>query len=194
MAPAYTTTATGSSRRLKARYVIGGTFVALLVLGGGWVMAASFAVNQGAVETGSGAYHGTAALTYWTETTAGVTTQAGTPAVLSAIMATPTVLPAAGISYGVNAPTLNDVTHFWKFTEAITAPVSTEIEMQISVSTGVVPTVTTVIVYLETQAVIPGTAQTFVLYYDLGSAATATITLNSVTQISEQCTSVGTCA
>ncbi len=63
----------------------------------------------------------------------------------------------------------------------------------IAVSTGVVPTVTSVIVYVETQAVIPGTAQTFVLYYDLGSPASATITLNSVTQVSEQCSAVGTC-
>jgi hypothetical protein len=186
-------TTTGKTHRVKARHVIGGTIVALLVLGGGWVMAASFAVSQGPTEIGSGVYHGTASLTYWTESTAGVTTQAGTPPVLSTTIGTPTVLPAAGTSYGVNAPTLNDVTHYWKFTEATTAPVSTEIELQISVSTGVVPAVTTVIVYVETQATIPGTAQTFVLYYDLGSAATATITLNSVTQISEACSAVGTC-
>jgi len=156
-------------------------------------MAASFAVNQGAVETGSGAYHGTAALTYWTETTAGVTTQAGTPAVLSAIMATPTVLPAAGISYGVNAPTLNDVTHFWKFTEATTSPVSTELELEFTVSSGAVPVITLVTVYIQTQAVIPGTAVTFTLFYDLGSASSGTITLNSVTEISQQCGAVGTC-
>jgi hypothetical protein len=193
MAQTYTTTTTGSSLRLKRRHVIGGTIVALLVVGGGWVMAASFAVQQGATETGSGMYHGTAALTYWSEATAGVTTQSGTPPVLSTTIGTPTVLPAAGTSYGVNAPTLNDITHYWKFTEAITAPINTEIEMQISVSTGVVPAVTTVVVYVETQAAIPATAQTFVLYYDLGSAATATITLNSVTQISEACTAVGTC-
>jgi hypothetical protein len=192
MAHTYTN-ATGKTQRLKARHVIGGTFVALLVLGGGWVMAASFAISQGPIETGSGVYHGTAALTYWTETSAGVTTQAGTPVLLSTTAGTPTVLPAAGTSYAVNAPTLNDVTHFWKFAEATSAPASTEVELQISVSTGVIPAVTTVVVFVETQVTVPATAQTFILYYDLGSAATATITLNSVTQISEACTAVGNC-
>jgi hypothetical protein len=184
---------TGKTFRPKPRHVLGGTIVALLVLGGSWVMAASFAVTQGPGEVGSGVYHGTTALAYWTETTAGVTTQAATPATLSTTAASPTVLPAVGQSYAVNAPTVNDITHFWKFSEATSAPVSTEIEMEISVSTGVVPTVTTVVVYVETQATIPGTAQTFTLYYDLGSPATATITLNSVTQVSEQCASVGNC-
>ncbi len=187
------TNTTGSARRLKTRHVIGGTIVALLVIGGGWVMAASFAVTQGPIETGSGVYHGTAALTYWTEAAAGVSTQGGTPTTLSTTVGTPTVLPAAGTSYGVNTAVLNDITHYWKFTEATSAPPSTEIELQISVSTGVVPAVTTVVAFVETQATIPGTPQTFVLYFDLGSAATATITLNSVTQISEACTAVGTC-
>jgi hypothetical protein len=186
-------TATGKTHRLKPRHVLGGTIVALLVIGGSWVMAASFAVTQGPQEIGSGVYHGTAALTYWTESAAGVGTQTATPTVLSTTAATPTVLPAAGTNYGVNAPVINDIEHYWKFTEATTAPASTEIEMQISVSTGAVPVVTSVIVYVETQATIPGTAQTFVLYYDLGSPATATITLNSVTQVSEQCSAVGTC-
>lgn len=189
----YTTTSPGRTQRLKSRHVIGGTIVALLIIGGSWVMAASFAVTQGPTEMGSGVYHGTAALTYWTEASAGVTTQSGTPTVLSTTVGTPTVLPGAGTNYGVNAPTLNDITHFWKFTEATTAPINTEVELQISVSTGVVPSITTVVVYVETQAAAPGTAQTFVLYYDLGSPATATITLNSVTQVSEQCSAVGTC-
>ncbi|MGD0257715.1 MAG: hypothetical protein ABSB90_07555 [Thermoplasmata archaeon] len=193
MAQHRTTTTTGNTHRLKPRYVIGGTIVALLVIGGGWVLAASFAVQQGSTETGSGVYHGTSSLTYWTESTAGVTTQSATPAVLSTTVGTPTVLPAVGTSYGINAPTLNDITHYWKFTEATTAPASTEVELQFSVSLGAVPTVTTVTVYVETQATVPATAQTFTLYYDLGSPATATITLNSVTQLGEQCSAVGTC-
>ncbi|MCI4372465.1 MAG: hypothetical protein L3K02_02300, partial [Thermoplasmata archaeon] len=76
MAYPHTTTTTGNSYRLKPRHVIGGTIVALLVIGGSWVMAASFAVTQGPAETGSGVYHGTAALAYWTETAAGVGTMA----------------------------------------------------------------------------------------------------------------------
>jgi hypothetical protein len=190
---AHTYSTTGKPYRLKPRHVLGGTIVALLIIGGSWVMAASFAITQGPTETGSGVYHGTAALTYWTETASAVATQTGTPALLSTTVGTPTVLPAAGTSYSVNAPTVNDITHYWKFTEATTAPASTEVELQLSVSVGVVPSVATVIVYIETQATVPGTAQTFLLYYDLGSPASGTITLNSVTQVSEQCAAVGTC-
>jgi hypothetical protein len=193
MAQSYTTTKTGKTFRLKPRHVLGGTIVALLVIGGSWVMAASFAVSQGPTEVGSGVYHGTSALTYWTETTAGVGTQGATPPALSTTVGAPTVLPGAGTSYSVNAPVVNDIEHYWKFTEATSAPVNTEVELTISVSTGVVPVVTSVTVYFETQATAPATAQTFILYYDLGSPATATITLNSVTQVGQQCSAVGTC-
>lgn len=193
MAHTHTKTTTGKTLRLKTRHVISGTIVALLIIGGSWVMAASFAVTQGPVETGGGVYHGTAALTYWTESGAGVGTQAATPTLLSTTAGTPTVLPARGTSYAVNTPLVNDITHYWKFSEATTAPVSTEVELELSVSTGAVPVVTSVVVYVETQATAPGTTQTFVLYFDLGSPATATITLNSVTQVSLQCSAVGTC-
>ncbi len=94
MAHHYTTT--HQTHKLKPRHVIGGTIVALLVLSGSWVMAASFAVTQGPTETGSGVYHGTSSLTYWTEATAGVSTQAATPPVLSTTVGTPTVLPGGG--------------------------------------------------------------------------------------------------
>ncbi len=185
---------TGKTLRLKPRHVLGGTIVALLIIGGSWDMAASFAITQGSTETGSGVYHGTTALTYWTEASAGVATQPGTaPTALSVTVGTPTVLAAAATNYAVNAWTLNDIGHFWKFTEATTAPVSTEVELQIAVSTGSPATVTNVAVYIETQATAPGAALTFTLWYDLGSPATATITLNSVTQVSEQCTGIGAC-
>jgi hypothetical protein len=187
-------TKTGKRFRVKPRHVLGGTIVALLIIGGSWVMAASFAITQGTTETGSGVYHGTSALTYWTEASAGVATQPGVaPTALSLTVGTPTVLPAAATNYAVNAWTLNDIGHFWKFTEATSAPVSTEVELQIAVSTGSPATVTNTAVYIETQSTAIGSAVTFTLWYDLGSPATATITLNSVTQVSEQCTAVGAC-
>jgi hypothetical protein len=113
--------------------------------------------------------------------------------VLSTTVGAPTVLAGGATSYGVNAPVLNDIAHFWKFTESAGAPVNTELEIQLTVSTGVVPTVAAVTVYVETQASSPGSAITFALYYDLGSPSAGTITLNSVTQISQECTGVGTC-
>jgi hypothetical protein len=186
--------ATGKRFRVKPRHVLGGTIVALLIIGGSWVMAASFAITQGSTETGSGVYHSTTALTYWSELSAGVATQPGTaPTALSSTVGTPTVLAAAATNYAVNPWTLNDIAHFWKFSETTAAPVSTEVELQIAVSTGSPATVTNVAVYVETQAVAPSGTITFTLWYDLGSPASATITLNSVTQVSEQCAAVGTC-
>ncbi|HYA58467.1 MAG TPA: hypothetical protein VEH57_08445 [Thermoplasmata archaeon] len=167
--------------------------MALLAISCGWVVA-SFTISLGNTETGAGAYHPTAALTWWAEASVGVGTQPGVlPTVLSTTVGTPTVLAAAGTNYAINAPTAGDVVHFWKFTEANTAPVNTELELQFTVSTGVVPTVTQITVYIESQAADPATAQTFVLFYDLGSPATGTITLNSVTEIGQQCSAVGTC-
>ncbi len=157
-------------------------------------MAASFQVTNSTTETGGGNYHATNSIAYWTETAVGVSTQPGTlPTALSTTVGTPTVLAAAATNYAVNTPTLNDLAHYWKFSEATTAPVSTEVELQFTVSTGVSPTITQVTVYVETQTTAPGAAITFTLFYDLGSAASGTITLNAVTEISQQCGSVGTC-
>jgi len=179
---------------MRRRLVWGGTIVALLAITGGWVMAASFSITNGSTETGAGSYHGTTSLAWWSEASVGVGTQPGTlPTALSVTAATPTVLPAAGTNYAINTPTAGDVVHFWKFTEANTAPVSTELELQFTVSTGAGPTVTQVTVYVESQATAPATAQTFVLFYDLGSPSSGTITLNSVTEIGQQCASVGSC-
>ena len=179
---------------LRRRLVWGGTIVALLAITGGWVLAANFTITLGNTETGAGAYHPTALLTWWSEASVGVGTQPGVlPTVLSTTVATPTVLAAAGTNYAINAPTAGDVVHFWKFTEATTAPVNTELELQFTISTGAVPTVTQVTVYIESQAAAPATAQTFVLFYDLGSVSSGTIVLNAVTEIGQQCAAVGTC-
>ena len=185
---------TDRTRRLTRRTVWIATALAMAAVIGGWTVAASFTISQGNTETGSGAYHGTSSITYWTETSVGVGSEPSTlPTVLSTTVATPTTLAGATANYAVNAPTATDVVHFWKFTEAAGAPVSTELELQFTVSTGAVPTITQITSYVETQATSPGAAIVFVIYYDLGSPSAGTITLNSVTQISQQCSAVGTC-
>jgi hypothetical protein len=187
------TTRTGKRYRLKRRHVLGGTAVAMLVIAGGWVMAASFAIQQGGAENGNGTYHGTAGLAFWTESSAGVATQPGPlPAVLSSSAGGPTTLGGSAANYGVNAPTATDVAQFWRFTETAAAPINTELELQFTVSTGVVVTITQVTVYVQTQAAALGGPITFTLYYDLGSPSAGTITLNSVTEISQECPG-GTC-
>lgn len=186
---------TSRSLHAKRRLVWLGTVVALLAIAGGWVMAASFQVSQGNTESGGGAEHPTSSLTYWTELSVGVGSQVTPlPATLSTSAATPTTLAAAATSYAINTPTANDIVHFWKFTEASGAPVSTELELQFTVSTGSTPVVTTTTAYIETQATSPTAAVTFEFIYDLGSPTSATpIVLNSVTEISQQCAAVGSC-
>ena len=166
------------------------TTLAAITFAVGFGAAASLVISAGTAENGGGASHATNALTYWTEANVGVGGQpAVLPTTLSTTVGTPTVLAAAGTNYAINTPTAGDIVHFWKFTEATTAPVSTELELQFTVS-GASTLQSTV--YIETQATAPATAQTFVLYYDLGAPGT-TITINSVLQIVQTCSAVGTC-
>jgi hypothetical protein len=184
-----------ANRRTKWRRatIWAATALAMVALVGGWAMA-SLTISQGATETGGGAYHGAAALSYWSETAVGIATQPSTlPTALSTTATGPTVLAGAATNYAINTPVTGDVAHYWKFTEAAGAPVSTEVEIQFSVSTGTTVTVTSVTDYIETQGTAPGTAIVFTLYYDLGNPSGGTITLDSVTQISQQCSGVGTC-
>ena len=181
-------------RSLSRRAVYLATAFALLVVIAGFGLAASFTITQGPAINGGGVYHATNAIAWWTEASAGVAiVQTPVPAQLSATVGTPTVLGGASASYTINVATANDVGQYWRFTEATTATVNTEIEIAFTVSTGAVPVVTTTIAYLETQAAAPGAALTFTLYYDLGSPAAGTITLNSVAELSQQCSAVGTC-
>jgi len=185
---------TERTRRLSRRTVWIATALAMAAVIGGWTMAAAFTVTNGNTESGGGAFHGTTSLTYWSETSVGVGSEpSALPTVLSTTVATPTVLAGAASNYAVNTPAATDVVHFWKFTEGAGAPASTELELQFTVSTGAGPTITQVTSYVETQATSPAGALVFTIYYDLGSPATGTITLNSVTEISQSCTSVGTC-
>jgi len=182
------------SPNAKRRLVIAGTIISLLAISAGWVVAVSLSIQLGGTETGAGTYHATASLTYWTESDVGVASQPSVlPSGLSTTVGTPTQIAGTGQDYAINTAVANDVAQFWKFTEATSAPAATELELQFTVSTAAIPVITEVTVFIETQATIPGTAQTFVLYYDLGSVAGGTIVLNSVTEISQVCTSVGTC-
>ena len=180
-------------KSLPRRTVYVATAFALIAVVAGFGMAA-FTITNGPALSGSGTYHGTAAIAWWTETDAGVGIQpAVLPATVSGVVTAPTVLAGAAANYGVNAAVANDVAQYWKFSEATTAALNTELELGFTVSTGAGPTVTTLTVFVETQAGAPGAAITFTFYYDLGSPAGGTITLNSVTEISQLCSAVGTC-
>jgi hypothetical protein len=146
-------------------------------------------------ETGNGDYTGATALSYWTETSVGLSGPPGAlPTTLSGTVGTPTVLAGASGNYGVNTVVSGDTEQFFRFSETTSAPVSTEVEVSFTINTGSgsgTNAVTTV--YIETQTSAPGSTLVFTLYYDLGSAASANIILNSAQQTSVQCSAVGTC-
>ena len=180
-------------KRLQRRTVYVATAFALLAVLAAFGMAASLTITSGPPLAGGGEYHATNSIAWWTESDVGVSIQPTVlPTTVSATVGTPTTL-VAGTAYGINAAVAGDVGQYWKFTEATTMTINTELELSFTVSTGAGPTITTTTVYILTQAAAPGAAVTFAFYYDLGSAATATIQLNSVTEIAQQCSAVGTC-
>lgn len=180
--------------RVSVKAIYLATALSLAAFVGGYAMAGSLTINSGGTEAGNGNYETTSSISWWTQSTVGLAAfPSGSPTALSSAVATPTVLAASAQNYPINTGTAGDVAHYFKMTESTGAPTSTELEMVFSISTGSTPTITTVTVFLESQTSAPGSALTFTLYYDLGSAASASIVLNSVQQISQQCSSVGSC-
>lgn len=160
----------------------------------GYSLAAALTITSGPSETGNGNFESTTSIPWWTQASVGLSSiPTSVPTALSTTVGSPTVLAATGQAYMINTGVANDVNHFFKFTEAATAVANTELELVFTVSTGAGPTVTIVTVYVETQSTIPGSAQTFTLDYDLGSAGSGSIVLNSVQQVSQTCSAVGTC-
>jgi hypothetical protein len=179
---------------IRNKTILAETTMAVLTFVGGYALAVALTITNGASETGGGVYHATNNLAYWTESTVGINSQPSpVPSTLSSTVGTPTVLAGAATTYAINAPGAGNVVHFFKFSEATTAPINTELEIQFTVSTGAGPTITLVTVYVETQAAAIASAITFTLNYDLGSAGAGTITLNNVMQVSQVCSAVGTC-
>lgn len=146
-------------------------------------------------ETGNGNYTGASALAYWSESSVGLAGAPGTlPSTLSGSVSAPTVLAGSNASYGITTVAAGDTEQFFKFSETASAPTSTELEVVFTVNTGSGAGTTVVsTVYVETQSTAPSSTLTFTLYYDLGSAASANIVLNSAQQTSQQCSAVGTC-
>jgi hypothetical protein len=179
---------------LPAKVVYVATFFAMAAFVGGYAMAGALTISQGPAESAGGNFESTNSIAWWSQASVGLTSVASPlPTQLATTSSSPTVLAATGQAYLINTGAAGDVAHFFKMTESTSAPVSTEIEVVFTVSTGLSPVITTVTVFLESQSTAPGTAQTFVLEYDLGSPTSASIVLNSVEQISQQCTAVGTC-
>lgn len=180
--------------RISPRTVYLATALALVAFVGGYAMAGALTIATGASESANGNYEATNSISWWTQSSVGIATTPGTvPTQLGSTATTATTLGSANASYMANTGTANDVAHFFKMTESTSAPTGTELKITFSVSTGSTPVMTTVTVYVTTQATAPSSALTFTIYYDLGSASSTSIVLNSVQQISQVCASPGTC-
>lgn len=180
--------------RVSTRAVYVATALSIAAFIGGFAVAGSLTINSGPSEAGNGNFESTTSLAWWTQASVGLAATPGTvPTAISSTVGTPTVLAGSSQSYMANTGTAGDVAHFFKMTENTGAPASTELEIVITVSTGSTPSVNTIPLFVESQASPPGSALTFTIYYDLGSASSATVVLNSVQQISQQCASVGVC-
>ena len=177
----------------KRRLVWLGTVVALLAVAGGWVMAASsFEVSQGNTEYGGGTVHSTQSIAWWSESDVGLgAIPSGTFTQLSTTPNPATTLGAGAATYTIGSTTAGDIMHYWVFDEAAGAPTGTVLELSFTVSTGTTPSVTTTTVYVETQGTSPTGSIAFTMLYDLGTPGPGTpVVLNSVTEISLQCTTV----
>jgi len=154
-------------------------------------MAATTVANSSLLSGGN--YAADNGISWWTVATNPISVTivpSSVPTAASTTVGTPTTLPATGQSYGVGTLTAGDIAQTFKFSEATSAATSTELEITFTLSTS---SVTTTTVYVETQSTAPGTAQTWVFYMDAGSAASASVTINYAEQVSQQCSSVGTC-
>jgi hypothetical protein len=179
---------------VPAKTIYTATMLAILTFAAGYAIAATFSVTNGPNENGNGNYEAAGSIPWWTQSAVGLgSVPVSVPTALSSAVGTPTTLAATGQMYMINAGTTGDLDHFFTFTEASSAVASTELVLTFTISTGSTPSPSTVTVYVESQTTVPTSAQTYTLAYDLGSAASGTIVLDSFQQISQQCVSVGSC-
>lgn len=163
------------------------TGVVVITFLGGYALGALSVTHGSLLGVGtetSGRY-----IPWWTQSTTGRSTPPGALRTLSTTPGSPTVLGGTATNYELDTATGTDTGVLWTFSEATNATVNTELELQFSaIVSGTTYTYT---VYIETQATIPGTAQTYEFFWDSGT--TTTLVLQSWGQLSEQCPSVGTC-
>jgi hypothetical protein len=165
---------------------------AVLAFLAGWGVAASATVVHG-TEHVSGIYEAETDLAYWTNNGTYITTMPSpVPSLVSTSAAAPTVLPSSPVDYTLNAGTAGHPAVRWDFTENASAPASTEIEIEFNVSAGTGP-VSTVKVFVETQATAPASPLTIRFFFDSGTTTPGPIFIRNLVDASAQCSAIGTC-
>jgi hypothetical protein len=175
-----------TKRRISTRVIYIAVVASVLTFVGGYALAALTVTNG--TQSGSGNYEGTGAIAWWSDPNTpaaalGLIPSSGTSAV-SVAQGTNTVLGAAATSYTVGTVTAGDIAEIFKFTETSSATINTYFEVVFSISAA---TVTTQTAYLETQATAPAGSVVFTFYLDAGSAASSSVTIAYVLQISQLC-------
>jgi hypothetical protein len=177
------------ARRISTIFVL--PLVALSIVLG---VATALTITASSTEYGTGAYESGTSLTYWTlDGTFADTMHAPLPGRASGAAGFPTVLPAAAQSYRINGATSGDLAVRWNFTESTAAHVNTEIEITFTITYGVTGATSTITVYVETQGTAPTNPVVFQFYFDAGTATPGSVAIQAFTQVSEQCSAVGTC-
>jgi hypothetical protein len=153
--------------------------------------AAALVITHGAA-SGSGTRTAGVLLSYWTQTNSTLgNIPATAPATASTTVASPTRLASAAEGYSLNTATAGHNATDWWFTETSSAPINTELELNVILTTGASPgTQTSFKVYFETQATAPGATIVFEIYYDSGTTGVAFDWSETWT---DQCSAVGTC-
>jgi hypothetical protein len=174
--------------RVQSRTILLATGLVVIAFAVGFAFAAGINFTNGTSESAVGDSHATGSPTWWTEQTIGVGIEGASVPVLSTSMSAPTQLGSASSSFSINPEVSGDWVHEWRFTEAAGAPSSTELQIDFTIveNGGTVQTTS----FVETQATSPESGLNFTMSYDLGSA---TITLDSVVEVSQTCPSVGNC-
>ncbi|MCI4345729.1 MAG: hypothetical protein L3K07_03100, partial [Thermoplasmata archaeon] len=111
------------------------------------------------------------------------------PGAVSTTVGTPSVLGASSSSYVINTATGGHASVELSFLESSSAPTSTEIEVTFTVTVGSPGTTSTVTAYVETQSTV-STTLLFNFYFDAGAGA---LVFDSAQEISQPCSSVGSC-
>jgi hypothetical protein len=182
---------TPGSRRVAVYAIV--LAVALTTTGLGMAAGLGLQILKGAGETGQGSQVSEQGLAYWgwASTVIGAV-PAPVPAAVSHAVATPTRLPRLlGTSYTLNAGVAGQTAVVWTFTEATTAPRSTE--FVITFVDGVGGATSTILAYLETGARAVPAALTFSFYWDSGAIAPAGLEISSMTATVQVCSAVGVC-
>jgi hypothetical protein len=165
--------------------------VSLMILSAAIGFASAWVVAHG-TESGAGTHTTGSLLSFWTETNSTVGVIPTTvPTLASTTSSAPTRLASSSAGYSLNTATAGDQAVDWWFSETTSAPVNTELELNLILTIGVSPgTQSTFEIYFETRATAPSSTILFMVYYDGGASAVA---FDSSEAWTNYCPTVGSC-